>query len=97
MRGWPLVKKFIELAKGTEVVTLSPEQRARLLEWARRQTLIEPGGQVMSEGGAQRGEAEGRGERSAVEHPLRAAEGRRERGGRRGAGLFPFPRATPAR
>jgi len=97
VRGWPLVEKFIELAKGTEVVTLSPEQRARLLEWARRQTLIEPSGHLMSEAGPQPGELQREGNRPVLEQPPRVTEGRRAARGRRLAGMFPFPRATPAR
>ena len=106
VRGWPLVRKYIELAKTAEVVTVSPEQRARLLEWARRQTLqasqtaqtsIEPNGHLMSEAGAHHGEAARRGHDLGEEQPPRVTEGRRATRGRRLAGLFPFPRVTPAR
>ena len=98
--GWPLVKEFIELAKKTAVVTLSPEQRVRLLEWARRQTLIEASGHLMSEAGEQHYEAQG-GENSrarpGVEQPPRLTEGHRATGGRRVGGLFSLRRATAAR
>jgi len=94
--GWALVRKFIELAKHTNVVTVRPEQRARLLEWARQQTLTEGRGQRLADASEERRAAHRQaGARAGQPAPL--AGGRRATSRRRGAGHLLMPRATAAR
>jgi len=94
--GWALAKKFIELAKRTNVVTVSPEQRARLLEWARRQTLSEGSGQPLLDASEERRAAHRQaGSRAGQPPPLAAS--RRATPRRRATGHLLMPRATAAR
>ena len=89
-------KKFIELAKQTNVVTVSPEQRARLLEWARRQTLSEGSGQHLMDADEERRAAHRQsGARAGQPPPLPAS--RRAMPRRRATGHLLMPRATAAR
>jgi hypothetical protein len=94
--GWALVKKFIELAKTTNLVTVSPEQRARVLDWARRHTLTEPSGVQAAEAGEEQ-RAVHRAARSGAGQAIRVAGARRGAIRPRGVGQLPLPRATAAR
>ena len=94
--GWALVKKFIELAKTTNLVTVSPEQRARVLDWARRHTLTVSAGVQVSEAGEEQ-RAGHRAVRSGAGQAVRVAGARRGAIRHRGVGHLAMPRATAAR
>jgi len=52
-RGWAFIKELLEFVNETEVVTVSPAQRERVLAWARLQVRLEPSNKQALEEGAQ--------------------------------------------
>ena len=51
-QGWAIVKEIIELAK-TEVISVSPERRKRMLERARKEVAVSRRGRQASEAAPQ--------------------------------------------
>ena len=80
------MKELIELAKKTEVVTVSPEQRARVLGWARRQVGLGLNEQQPFDSNGQRRTASRPSRPRTAGQPTQRARGRRPASRRQLAG-----------